>query len=237
MSAHPDPSSTARALPAPASDQPLLQNVEKCYNSAAEPRLVEAPEFPETPFAPDDKLTSQQLLKRHTKPLSPQQLTAIDLLITGRSDARTAAAIDVARVTVTRWRLYNHVFQAELNRRRHEVWGAAADRLRATLSKAVRLFQSQLRSKDEFTAFRAARALLQIAGSSRLALPPHPDAAPPDPAGVLDLEARRVKVELASVDPHTDPIYDEDRALALRRMLHKNQTDPRPAAEHEEEQP
>ena len=128
----------------------------------------------------------------------------------------------------------DEAFQAEFNRRRQEVWGSAADRLRTTLGNAVRIFRRQLRSQDERTAFRAAQALLQIAGSSRLALPPHPDLAPPDPAGVLDLEARKVKIELASVDPRTDPIYDEDRALALRRLLHKNTTDPRPAQQEEE---
>jgi hypothetical protein len=190
------------------------------------------PTLPETPI-PDPQLDPQQLIRRHTKPLSPQQLAAIDLLVAGRSDAKAAAAVGVVRETVTRWRLYNHVFQAELNRRRQETWGAAGDRLRKALTRAVTTFRNQLTSDNDLTAFRAARALIQIAGSSRLVRPPDPDAAPPDPASVLELEARKAHIELHSIDSRTDPIYDDERALAIRRLLHRNHVDPRGGSEDE----
>ncbi|HEY7120511.1 MAG TPA: hypothetical protein VH475_28260 [Tepidisphaeraceae bacterium] len=181
--------------------------------------------MPETP-RPDPALNHLQLLRAHTRPLTPTQLSAIDLLLTGRSDATVAAILNLHRTTVTRWRLYSHVFQAEFNRRRQEVYSAASDKLRATLAKAIRVFQKQVRSDDQKVAFRAARALLQLAGNSRLALPPDPALFPPDPTGVLELEARKVHVELASIDPRIDPIHDAERALALRRLLHKNCNDP-----------
>jgi hypothetical protein len=171
-------------------------------------------------------LDHRQLLAAYTKALTPQQSAAIDLLIAGRSDARAAAALGVHRVTVTRWRLYNHVFQAELNRRRQETWGAAGDRLRKALSKAVTVFRNQLLDVNQDTAFRAARALLHLAGNSRLVRPPDPATAPADPTDVLNLEARKIHIEQASIDPRSDPLHDEDRSLALRRLMHKNHLNP-----------
>ena len=47
--------------------------------------------------------------------LSPEQLNAIDLLTTGKTDVDVAAAVGVHRVTVTRWRT-SPSFAAALNR-------------------------------------------------------------------------------------------------------------------------
>src|SRR5919108_5375055 len=63
-------------------------------------------------------------------PTAAQQ-RAVELLVAGRSDREAAEALGVSRVTVTRWRLYDPCFQVELNRRRDELWAAAADRLRS----------------------------------------------------------------------------------------------------------
>jgi hypothetical protein len=214
----------------------LLQPATNCYNIPREKQAVDVilegtrPEPPapdETP-RPNPDLNSQELIAHHTRPLTLQQLSAIDYIVTGRSDAEVARLLNLHRVTVTRWRLYNHVFQAELNRRRQEIWGAAADRLRATLRKALRVFHRQIASGNEDLAFRAARALLQLAGTRRFA-PPDPDTAPLDPAGVLELEARKVHIELMSIDPRKDPIDDDERALALRRLAHREKRHPAPA--------
>ena len=225
-----DPRTTTPSAPSEPQCSPdtLLQKVSNCYNSADRAPVTPPatiPEFPETPL-PNPDLNPQQLLAAHTKPLTPQQSAAIDLLIAGRSDARAAAALGLHRVTVTRWRLYNHVFQAELNRRRQETWGAAGDRLRKALTRAVTVFRNQLLSDNDDLAFRAARALLHLAGNSRLVRPPDPAAAPSDPMDVLNVEARRIHIEQNSIDPRHDPLYDDDRALALRRLMHKNHLNP-----------
>jgi len=205
----------------------VLQKITNSYNSSDQSTPKPLPELPETP-RPDPTLNPRQLLAANIKPLTPQQLLAIDLLLAGRSDTKAAAILNLHRVTITRWRLYNHVFQAELNRRRQETWGQAADRIRHILSKAVRVFQKQIASQDQQISFRAARALLQLAGSSHLVAPPSPALAPTDPSGVLELHARKLHVELASVDPRHDPLYDDDMALALRSLMHKNASDPLP---------
>lgn len=63
--------------------------------------------------------------------LTIEQQNAIELLVQGISDREVAEKINFARETVTRWRNENPYFQAELNRKRQEIWGAAQDRLRA----------------------------------------------------------------------------------------------------------
>jgi len=92
--------------------------------------------------------------------LTIEQLNAIDILITGKSDQAVADAIGVSRPTVTSWRLYDPHFQAELNRRRKEVWGASVDRMRTLLPKA---FDTLERAIDEGS-YRAALELIKMAG-------------------------------------------------------------------------
>ena len=50
--------------------------------------------------------------------LTIEQLNAIDLLVTGKTDQAVADAVGVARPTVTCWRLYDPHFEAALNQRR-----------------------------------------------------------------------------------------------------------------------
>lgn len=92
--------------------------------------------------------------------LTIQQQNAIDLLVTGKTDQAVADAVGVSRPTVTSWRLYDPHFEAELNRRRKEVWGASADRIRALLPKA---FDTLEKAIDEGS-YQAALALIKLAG-------------------------------------------------------------------------
>ena len=57
--------------------------------------------------------------------LSIEQLNAIDLLATGKSDREVAEVVGVSRQTVCAWRLYDPYFRAELNKRRNELAMAA----------------------------------------------------------------------------------------------------------------
>src|SRR5688572_6363638 len=66
--------------------------------------------------------------------LSVTQLNAIDLMVLGRRDADVARAVGVHRNTVGNWRRLDPRFQAELNRRRQEIWGASVDRLRGLVA-------------------------------------------------------------------------------------------------------
>lgn len=196
----------------------MLQNATDCYNALDNPRppvsTQAEPPFEDLP-RPDPLLDPKLVIATLTRPLKPAQFQAIELLIAGHSDARVAQAVGVNRVTVSRWRLYNHIFQAEFNRRRDQVYANAADRARRALLKAVKILSRQLASEDQHLAFRAAALFLRNA--HRFA-PPPPHLAPLTPSQALDIEARKVRIENASCDPRTDPLDEPHRALALRKL-------------------
>jgi hypothetical protein len=86
------------------------------------------------------------------------------MLVTGAIDSEVAKAVGVNRVTVTRWRLYNPAFEAELNCRRKAVWGASVDRLRTLLPRALDALEEELGGRHRL---RAAVSVLQLAGLDR----------------------------------------------------------------------
>jgi hypothetical protein len=71
------------------------------------------------------------------KPLSVEQETSIELLLTGKCDREVGELVGVTRWTVQQWRTMHPVFVATLEQRRAEVWGTTGERLRALMSKAV----------------------------------------------------------------------------------------------------
>ena len=83
---------------------------------------------------------------KRRRQLTLKQQNAIDMLIAGSTDSETANAVKVNRVTVTKWRNYDPVFAAELNRRRTELWGGAVDRLRALIPRALDALEEELAS-------------------------------------------------------------------------------------------
>src|SRR5262245_53469627 len=84
--------------------------------------------------------------RQHKRGLTMPQLSAIDVLVTGKTDKETAELLNLSRTCVTKWRLYDPVFQAALNRRRAEVWGSGIDRLRSLIPKALDVLAEALNS-------------------------------------------------------------------------------------------
>lgn len=80
--------------------------------------------------------------------LTTVQLNAIDVLVTGKTDQEVADIVNINRVTVTKWRNYDIHFQAELNRRRKEIWGASVDKIRAIVPKAMERLEKELDSEN-----------------------------------------------------------------------------------------
>lgn len=91
--------------------------------------------------------------------LSVEQLNAIDLLVQGLADREVAEKVNVARETVTRWRNENAVFQAELNRKRQEIWGAAANKLKCLVTQAVDVLETELQSGNLKAAIEVLKAV------------------------------------------------------------------------------
>ncbi len=109
--------------------------------------------------------------------LSPRQAMAAALVATGKTDQDTAAAIGVRRECVTRWKrsLY---FRAEVDARRQELWGAATDRLRAMVPKALDVLEARLADGDKSAALEVLKAV-KLYG----------EVGPPTPAPVDGLQA------------------------------------------------
>jgi len=109
-------------------------------------------------------MTKSSKNRQESVQLSMEQLNAIDLLVTGLSDREVAEKVGVARQTITNWRLYHPGFQAELNRRRREIWGSSGDRMRSLLPKALDRIEKTLSDDDNPNAWRAALEMLRATG-------------------------------------------------------------------------
>ena len=68
--------------------------------------------------------------------LNANQIKAIELLVSGKSDRRVAETIEVSRETVTRWRT-NPYFSSELNKQRNALFSTAMRRLWGLTAKAI----------------------------------------------------------------------------------------------------
>ena len=88
-----------------------------------------------------------------TGQLTPEQETALDLILAGQSDREVACEVNRTRQTICEWR-HNPVFAAALNTRRTELWGHSIDRLRGLLPKALDVLEGALDKGDVRTAWR-----------------------------------------------------------------------------------
>jgi hypothetical protein len=104
--------------------------------------------------------TAQNLADFRPKPVTVEQLNAIDILVTGASDAEVAKVVGVTRDTVNYWQNHNPVFMAELEKARQSFMAQAIDALRAALLKAVKVLVAAVEAGD----LRAAIELLKTIG-------------------------------------------------------------------------
>ena len=84
--------------------------------------------------------------------LTPQQETAVDLLVSGKTITDTATAVEVTRQTVSEWLHHHPGFQAALHSRRQELWAGMTDTLRGLLPKALEVLKSELEGETPLPA-------------------------------------------------------------------------------------
>jgi hypothetical protein len=84
--------------------------------------------------------------------LTPQQETAVDFLVSGKTITDTATAVEVTRQTVSEWLNHHPGFQAALNRRRQELWAGMTDALRGLLPKALEVLKGELEGETPLPA-------------------------------------------------------------------------------------
>lgn len=111
-------------------------------------------------------------MKAHgeTGQLSVEQENAIDLLLQGLTDKDAAERVGVSRQTVTTWRNGHALFQAELNRRRKDLWGGQTERLRGLVAQAVDVLAEDLAGADPRLRQGAAIHILKTVGLVRRGL-------------------------------------------------------------------
>jgi len=100
--------------------------------------------------------------RQHKRGLTMPQLNALDLLASGKTDKETAELLNLSRTCVTKWRLYDPLFQATLNQRRGEIWGAAADRLRSLIPQALCVLAGEMEKPDGPNRLKAAVEILRL---------------------------------------------------------------------------
>lgn len=115
-------------------------STDSALSTASDPTAASEPATP----APSSSTPS---FKR-ANGLTIEQQNAVDLLVSGSTDAAVAERVGVYRTTVTRWRLHDPYFRAALNQRREEVWREAGDSARALLPTALTALQEQLADGD-----------------------------------------------------------------------------------------
>lgn len=96
-----------------------------------------------------------------TRQLSPAQLAAIPLLLAGQSITDVAAAVGVARQTVSTWVNADAAFIAAVNAERLDLWEGHKDRLRSLVPKALDVLARGLDHADPRVSLAAARDVLK----------------------------------------------------------------------------
>jgi hypothetical protein len=95
------------------------------------------------------------------RPLSQEQIDAIEYLLQGKSDKVIAEIVGVSRQTIWEWRKQDPLFIAEVNRRRVALWNEACERMKSLANRALDVLELQLNSNDPKTSLAAAKYVLQ----------------------------------------------------------------------------
>ena len=139
---------------APASPDPmhkLHQNASECTVSAKSNSHLNTPATP----------TPRALTEKHR--------IAIDMSLAGEDDHAICFRLKIDRSTLYRWRHHNPLFIAESNRRHQEIWSDFAAELRLSVAKAVRALNHQVDDMNAVNQHRAARTLINLVNSPRIA--------------------------------------------------------------------
>lgn len=94
--------------------------------------------------------------------LDPQQLQALTMLLSGKTVTETAAALDVARETVSRWKHKDPAFQSAFADARIAAYEAEQTRLRDVRQKAFDKLEDLLDATNDDIALKAAVAVVKL---------------------------------------------------------------------------
>lgn len=160
--------------------------------------------------------------RQQERSLTVEQQNAIDLLVTGISDREVAEKVGVSRQTVTNWRLNNLAFQAELNRKRKDMWGSSKDRMRALIPKAIDRLEKSLGDEADRNGPKVAIEVIRATGLHSDAECSFVEKESDDPRELAEEIAKKRKRKSSGLlgDPFWEP-SEEDIAEILEEMREK----------------
>lgn len=97
-----------------------------------------------------------------TYDLDPQQLQAVDLLLSGKTVTETAALLEVDRTTVSRWRNTDPGFKAAYNAGLLSAWEASHKRLMDARARAIDKLADLLDNEDPQIVLKTAAVLVKV---------------------------------------------------------------------------
>lgn len=98
--------------------------------------------------------------------LAPQQMLAIEALLTGETITSTAESVGVDRTTVHRWLKEDFEFQATLNAHRREMWEGIQAGLWIAAAKAVEAVTEAIEAGDGRMALQVLKGVGALSGQS-----------------------------------------------------------------------
>lgn len=97
-----------------------------------------------------------------TYDLTPDQAAALELLLSGQTITAAAAAVGVARETVSRWRNSDPAFLGAYNAALQSAHDAMSKKLLDARARAIDTLADLLEADDHGLALKAAAALLRV---------------------------------------------------------------------------
>jgi hypothetical protein len=137
--------------------------------------------------------------------LSAQQQAAAELLAAGKTDLQIAETLNLPSVCITKWRLYDPIFQAGLNACRAAIWQASIDRLRSMIPQALDTLAAELNRADNPDRPKIALDILRLAKL--------PDIAPQGPSDAETIVRRAVDHERSQARGPLDFLTESDKGL------------------------
>jgi hypothetical protein len=102
-----------------------------------------------------------------TYDLTDVQLRAIELTVQGLTDSHIAQVLNVNRKTIWKWKTYNEEYKSALTAARLQAHCTVVDRFRSLLMQSSSILAKALQDPVEEKRYRAALALLNMAGCFR----------------------------------------------------------------------
>jgi hypothetical protein len=137
--------------------------------------------------------------------LSAQEQAAAELLAAGKTDKQTAESLSLPAERVTKWRLYDPIFQAALNACRAEVWQASIDRLRSMIPQALNTLAEELNRADNPDRCKLALDIVRLAKL--------PDITPQGPADPETIVRQAVNRERQQARGPLEDMVEDSKGL------------------------